>query len=960
MFPGIIRGHFLFTSISFNNMNVLISADIHINDYSSYNYSYRSRLGQFDKLADRLVEIGKEKMCRELWLLGDILDKPYSSHPVNHCLKRFLGKLTSNFSEVRYILGQHDMSCKSDDQSEEDTLITIFDFEDMVYMDKKILDLDGHKFGFMNWKSSQDLSWLGDTHLDILLGHYTKSDMFGQDIDESKFDLMIHGDIHNDQVIGKFVSVGNPIQHDLKSMQNGSCIILDTNTLKWERVRTDPDHTRFLRISYTNSEDKAGFESELQYNVYKPDIDLLSQENNLDGNVESTLNQNKVLTWNDVDDLILKVCEEKGIPDIHREIESTCDPFEEIDFDFEITRVHIQGYLSIIDEEFTLHKGDRIALMGDIGTGKSSTLNAIADVFKKRNRDIIRYKSRFCDKINVTVSLYYQNKLFEITKGDDWKLVIDGNEQHYGGVREFEEDLPTKLPFVKYINLFFIRKGVDDLTSQFNETTRIDLISRFYRLDRIQSYYNTCDRKYKDLIVSIKNKESDLKSKNEVISYIDKRIGEITYAEDYNIELLKIELDKVVKDKSLVTEREIWENKVKSIKENLDNFKDKLINAKSRISDDIESDKSELENLKSQLEKVNSMYEDMYKRSVQFESDLKELNGISEVGKDLRERYESLKNGRCSECGSILSDENHKRLLSEYESKISKLRDTFKVLSSRLKENPNGRDSKEYYVDALSKLKSKFDEIKKYIEIISNKIYLSNMYSGQVSEIKEDISKYESSLKEILNNEPDKVSDPISILVNRETEIRGKIAVISELNKLLVDKKDKEDEVLSLRSEIESTETIVNKYKNYLEIVSLNGIVMEEILKNLASKFSNEEVKYKVESGVFRGERFIKFKSYFNVRGYLSDYEFCSSGQKVTCDIYFLKMLFKSPVGILTLDEFMGVMDPESFDKMCSVLTKELNVNTVLISTHNINMSQYNRKFIYSLNDEAKTEINIT
>lgn len=941
-------------------MKVLISSDIHINDYSSYNYSYRSRLSQFDKLADRLVEIGKNNGCEELWLLGDILDKPYSSHPVNHCLKRFLSKLTSNFKEVRYILGQHDMSCKSNDQSEEDTLITIFDFDDMTYMDKKILELDGHKFGFMNWKSTQDLSWLGDTHLDILLGHYTKSEMFGQEIDDSKFDLMIHGDIHNDQVIGKFVSVGNPIQHDLKSMSNGSCIILDTNTLKWERVRTDPDHTRFLRISYTNDESKEGFESELQYNVYKPDIDIVKTDENGVPILEEDEQKTKTLTWNDVDDLILKVCDERGIPEIHREIESTSGSFEEIDFDFNITKVRIQGYLSIVDQELSFSNGDRIALMGNIGTGKSSVLNAIADVFKKRNRDIMRYKSDFCEKINVTVSLYYQNRLFEITKGNDWGLVIDGNEQHYGGVREFEEDLPTKLPFMNYISLFFIRKGSDNLSDQFSDTTRIDLISRFYRLDRIQSYFNTCEKKYKDLQTEVKSLESDLKSKNEVMSYIEKRIGEITYAEEFSLPSLESELNSIVEDKKLVTEREIWENKVKTIEDNLENCKTKLKNAKLRISEDPEGDRASLEGLKKDSEEVNALYEKTYKMSVQFESDLKELNSISDTGKDLRSRYESLKNGRCSECGSILSDENHKRLLSEYAKKIDNLRESFKVISTRLKDHPNGKDSKPFYVNALSELKSKFDELKKGIEVISNKISLSEMYTGQVLDLEVELMKYDAMLKDTMLSEPKKSSDPISVLISKENEIRGKIAVANELNKLNSDKVIKESELLSLKFKIEDLTATGLKYKSYLEVVSLNGIVMEEILKNLAHKFSDEDVKYKVESGVFRGERFLKFKIYYNLMGkYLREYEFASSGQKVVCDASFLKMLFKSPVGIVTLDEFLGVMDPEAFDRICKVLTKEIKANIVMISTHDINMSQYNKRFLFSLNEEAKTVINI-
>ena len=197
-------------------MKVLITADIHFGDYNDYNYSEKSRLKQFDLLADTYVELGKKHGCKELWIAGDFLRVPNNRSKQIHRFKKFIKTICDNFETVRYILGQHDLDSKSDNQSIEDTIVSLFDYENFIFSNKVIHNFDGTTVAFMSWSPSQDLSWIEDK-VDILIGHYTKSTFFGQEIDEDKFDLMIHGDIHNDQVLGKFVSIGNPIQHDMSS-----------------------------------------------------------------------------------------------------------------------------------------------------------------------------------------------------------------------------------------------------------------------------------------------------------------------------------------------------------------------------------------------------------------------------------------------------------------------------------------------------------------------------------------------------------------------------------------------------------------------------------------------------------------------------------------------------------------------------------------------------------------------
>jgi ABC-type lipoprotein export system ATPase subunit len=926
-------------------MNVLICSDIHINDYPDYNSSYRSRLGQFDKLSDRLVEIGKENGCEEVWILGDILDKPYSTHHVNHCMKRFMQKLVDNFSKLRYILGQHDLSSKVNNQSEEDTIITLLDFDSDKYinMDQKTLEIDGHLFGFMNWKPKQDLSWLGDKHLDILLGHYTKSEMFGQEIDESKFDLMIHGDIHNDQVIGKFVSVGNPIQHDLKSMANGSCIVLDTKTLKWERIRTDPDHTRFLRINYTKIREKEGFDGDLQYYVYRPEIKSDKTE------------EEKKLDINDIDKLIVDLCRKNDIENIHYEVESKCEKYSEIDFNFQINSVRICGYRSIVDITVNFSKGDRIALLGPNGSGKSSILNAISDVFRKRNSDIKVNKSDFTEKINVTVSLTYQNKVYEITKGDDWRFLIDGNEQHYGGVREFEEDLPNKLPFLKYIDLFFISSKVNDLSDQFNPYRRIELISKFYRLDRIPAYYKTAELIYKDLKEKYKSLEIDVKSKVELMSYIDRRLLEIDYAKDLDIKDLNLRLEEIIKERDEAVSRRMWENKLDSLERDVQVNKGRVKSVEGRVSTDIDRLRKDLSDMKEESKKVNEAYEFLYKESVKYDSDLKRIEEIEVDGREVRSRLESIEKGKCSECGAPLSDENHKKLHEEYKERINKLLSEWKEVNDRIDKLPNKRNSKSVFREKLNSLKARYEELQKGSEILSNKISSNDIYLKQLENYRKELEESEKSLETHKESELKKVvlRDNLS---SDEEDVRNKIVIAKEFSGLLSDKMEKESELDEVRSNIEKTEELMRKYKRYMDLVSLNGIVYEEILRKLAEEFSNDDVIYDVELKMSRGERVLLFNSRFKVKKTYRRYDQCSDGQRTVCDFNFLNNLYKSNVGILTLDEYLKSVDSDNFDRICKIFS-DIRVNTIIVSTHDMNMVQYNKRFLMSLNDKEETQI---
>lgn len=920
-------------------MKVLISADIHIGDYRDYNYSYRSRLNQFNKLATRLVELGHRYKCEEHWILGDLIDKPNSRKYIEHVARRFLKVQSESFSKVRFILGQHDKDSKSQDFNQDDTLLTMFDYSNCIYMDKKLLELDGHKFAFMDWTKEQSLDWL-TTHVDVLFGHYTKSSLFGQDIDDTRFDLMIHGDIHNDQVIGKFVSVGNPIQKDMDSLSNGSCIIFDTETLNWERIRVDEDHTRFLRMEYTDDPNKEGFHGELQYYIYVPPLDSTFTE------------EDKTITWNNIEELIVNTCKEYNLLDIHDEVLTKCVPYSEIDFNFQLKRLSIHGYRSIVDLEVDFEHGDRIALLGENGSGKSSVLSAIQSVFE-RNHRIMDEQSDFTDYVSIKLSFVYQNKLYEITKGSDWGFTIDGNELAYNNMTEFEKDLRVKLPFIDYLDLFFIKSNVQNLSNQFNPTRRIELISKFYRLDRIDAYYQTVCDLWTEVDKVYWETDAELNTQMGILNHIKNRLSELEEFKDKSRDDVQSKLDgyQILRDKNQA--RQLWLRDKSSKLNRLNEQKLTVDGLKSKLAFDVEQGKVDLIDLQKKAEDTNSSYEATFKTSVEFESELKEIKLLEERGAELGPKLEALKSGICPECGNKLTTGSSKELYEKYQDELEKCRLQWLELDAKLDSYPRKRDSKDYYIKLLRDVKSAYKDLMNGIELLKNKINTHEIHKNQLKVEQLKLDKLQDEYDKFLQTEPEQVELPLEIS-KLESDAAIELARIDEYNRELKSKSDQELKIKDLETLLEGLAKKRSRYDEYSQLTSNTGRIYEEILRKLAVKFSTREVKYEVESGIYRGKNFINLNSYYLVKKKYRIYEKCSDGQKTVCDLDFLNKLFSINVGVLVLDEHLKHLDDINFPHACEIL-KDMNVNTIIISTHDDNMTAYSKRILLSLNDNGET-----
>lgn len=925
-------------------MKVLITADIHISDYANYNFSYQSRLKQFSKLADKLVEVGKAENCEELWILGDLIDKPNSRPYILHEAQYFLYTICSHFKIVRYILGNHDLDTKSQSLSEHDSQITVFYFDNLIYMDKKLLTEGDKVYGFMNWRPEQDLEWLGNQHLDVLFGHYTKSTLFGQDIDESKFDLMIHGDIHNSQVIGKFVSVCNPIQKDMSSEAEGKVIIFDTVTAEWSRYVLDPDNTQFLQMHYTKNPEEEGFAHQYLYKIYKPDI--ISFEGEV----------HKAVDWSDITDLITKTCEANFVMHIHDQVMASSPIMGDIDFNFQVTELSIHGYRSIEDLKLDFRAGDRIALLGSNGSGKTSVIKALQGVFSK-NSDLKWDQSDFTQDMLITVKLLYQGRLFEITKGSRWGLVIDGQEQGYSGIRDFEADLVVKLPFLKYLDLIFLNSSTSDLSTQLSSSRRIELINQFYRITQLESLHQVAMDMWKERNKELYDIQYQFDTKLSGMNTVVTRLDELA---DYEGKTKEPIMEKLNYYKEARVQRErykTWKDKESDLNSKIKTREDEIKKIESTVTFNVDQAEKDVVELKEKYEKLKQSLSDAKSTRLEFESVLLEFNKVTSEGTSINSKLSELQSGVCPECKAPLVSGKLQELSSKYQSELDTLRNKWDELNSKISKYPEGKNSSIFYIKLIKELEDEEKRTFDSIELLQNKILNSKRYQGQLVEKQQQLADFKSELDELKKNEVEYIELPME-LDQIEVNLISELSKIDEIASLTETKRKLEEELSVIQEAKCQAQVKCDDLSKYIELMTNTGVIVEEILKQLALKFSTPEIKYEVESGVYRGSRYINFNTFYLVKGTYRSYDQCSAGQKTVCDLDFLHKLFSTNMGLLVLDEYLKHLDDVNFSKVCGILS-EMSVNTILLSTHDDNLTAYTKRLLLSLDETGRTRCSI-
>lgn len=174
---------------------ILAIADIHIHDYPQRNPSEKYRLLQDRKVAQNIIEVGRQEGASVLVIAGDVLEKYIIRPYIQAEVKGFLDELMKNFDYGFIIWGNHDQDNKSVNSEFKDSCLSVMLPPNLHYADKKDIVIDNTRIGFYNWRPEFDLSWINGK-VDVLFTHATISysdvdRIHSQVLDESKFDLAI-------------------------------------------------------------------------------------------------------------------------------------------------------------------------------------------------------------------------------------------------------------------------------------------------------------------------------------------------------------------------------------------------------------------------------------------------------------------------------------------------------------------------------------------------------------------------------------------------------------------------------------------------------------------------------------------------------------------------------------------------------------------------------------------------
>jgi DNA repair exonuclease SbcCD ATPase subunit len=600
---------------------------------------------------------------------------------------------------------------------------------------------------------------------------------------------------------------------------------------------------------------------------------------------------------------------------------------------------------------------DRILLLGKNGSGKSSIIKATKSAFEN-SRYISYEKSDLCPTQKVTVGLFYQNKLYEIWKGDSYGLKINGEQQNYRNKTSFESDLIDKLPFLKFIDLFFITSDVHNLSKRFTPDRRIELISKFYRLDRIDAYSVTSNNIFQEKLNESSDLKSRIKTESGIRDHILNRVEELrNEVKDLSIDDLRAtlkEYNQIRLDYEIFRNWQIENTRLHDRKESI---LDTLETYKKRLSIDIESVNDRLIIVSNDILNYKNLIENATKRWRVYDEYSTRLNSQMKVGIELKDQLDKINNGRCPVCDAIISNEKSEKLKSEISSKLDSVREECKDLINKLKSYSEEEKRDNYFRELIEELRSKLSESEEECLLLKNKVSQYNIaksdYDNELLRLKkidEDIVIHESK-------KPEEVVIPMN-LSELEYEVTSKISKYEDYERESRQYEEKCKLIDDLSNEYNGILEISEKYRQFSELTQRNGRVYEEILKKLADAFSEDDIHYKVDSGVYRGVRYVKFNSFYRVKDKLRIYESLSDGQKSVCDLDFLSKLFSVQMGLLVLDEHLRHLDENNLPKAAEILSN-MNVNTIIISTHDSNFSLYTKRVLLELDSNGATKSTI-
>lgn len=942
---------------------ILAIADVHLHDYPQRNSFQFQRLYQGSRIvAKNIIEVGKREGADYIAFCGDLIEKSIIRPYVMAEAYRFLHSIMSEFKEGWIIWGNHDIDAKSSDQVMTDSCLALFLPPNLKYMHQKQITLEGKVLGFNNWQPDINLEWVNGK-LDMLFTHaricYKKdSDLFqSQYLDETKFDIAFCGDIHRPGQIGKYVSIGIPQRCKMSDGEETTGVLIDLETGDWKWVNLNPEDN-LMKFQYVNQPELEGWnESFKVWNIYKPNTDKL---------IDPTTNL-KVSGWEKIESLVDNAIKGSGLEEIHQQVLHTIPNLDagEVDFNFTPIRFYCKNWRSIDEVEMFFNEGDKILIVGENGSGKSSLLSAIkyafCDVRSTSGLSSLKPFIQFGTKECVTeVEFLYQGNKCKLRRGTkEYGLWINDEPLKYSSKTDFEADARKRFPFIEYMEVMIHDQDHNQFIGSLTGERLAEIISKAFKLDRIDTYNDAATILLTQLQKGSADWISKISESKKVLGFIESKLNSIVLPPHTKEELER------EKQKGLELQRQNqeWNN---------------FITTSSRLQAGIDERERVKEELLRELSVqrnpsvINAEINSLREKSGEKQKRLMELGGLKNLivakeselsriisdGKSLRSEWTAIDPTRPTYCPTC-----HQQIIPTPETTEALTRKK-EELGEKIKEKLGEYEKVD---QELKRMKLDFGNSEIEIREINREIQtLNTEVSKRMTEIKEGetrkerLERVEKELSEWKTRKeglgaPPKVELPSDFMYKMSQLESG----LSSWNLWETEMKDKEEQekiVKVYEKEIEDNQKQQENLRSYIKLTGPTGVIYKEVMEKLVSQFNDNTVSYEVNVREVRKKDHLTLIPQFFNNGNWVSYEACSGGQKTVLDIHFLSKIINR-VGILILDEFLKHLDPSNHD-LCLDMISGMSIGCTFISSHMESIAAFNNKTCsLSLNQSGLTQM---
>lgn len=820
-------------------MKVIFISDIHLRDYQRFNKFPQQRLNSFIELAKDIVKIGKDQGVTNLICGGDLIDKTTISPSEVHVLFKMFSILATQF-DVYSIVGNHDAKSKKD-ISTNDTLVTLLELIPKVkFIHRDIIHLGGRSIAMENWCSEPNLDWL-PIKPDIYVSHvaidYDNTGLYGIDtsIYEDKFTLGLFGDIHVTRQLGNLVSIGNTKQESLNDKFQGGVLVLDLDTLEYERIPIDENNVKYLKLVPTDIEEDEGWESEsnMIYKIYRPSRSSKSSHEFHIPDVSNILEKTE------------SIMIENNLMDIHSEVSKEAT-YEPIDFNFQLVNLRVKNFRSITD--YNLDFSNDYVITGHNGSGKSTLILGLffSMIGKKTLGKEVTFGETSCV---LELTLIYQNLKYVITRGTstgEYGLKIgDSDPEKYNSKLEFERDVFARLPFLEFHESFFFNYWDTELLGSMKVDRRFDLLAKYYRLDTLNDYYDVAKKLYTQDKGSLttSSKELDI-SESKLNSELDRLNSMREFLSD------KPSLDIITRSLESNKTRLSVEDEIKGFKSQLDvaNLKLTSLEQEQLIRRNIVSE------LRAEVSKLESK-DSLIRKSENYKSRLNLEDRISK-GKVYVDSLETklleikhsreLIESRLNSIGPV--EEPKDPLLTK---RILEMEDALTSHKNRVTQSYyQGKQEVTKYTDEVNRIEVKIQELKSSGDTVCNScgsvVKVESLISGLLAELesnKKSLSEVTEKFKaielEYSNFDEDHKVEYLELATLKELN--------SDFHRALNIYRNNQEEISNLKSQSVSIST---QYNDALKNCTEGSSLLEELkseLTRLPTYSLDEYTKFRSE-----------------------------------------------------------------------------------------------------------------